>query len=792
MRDVTVSCRVYLALLALCLATDSGDSCCALSNRGCINCLCSPLRHPRLLRELFMTGRRSLSLPQGQFMLIANADGAGECKSGAQLCAVPDSLLVPSHPASSHTQTLTSYHRLSPAILLTRFTSLYSSLPATGPFSRVDVLLEAANSPHAPSPAKQSKTKKTSKSEGNPSTLSGNSNSSAMSSGTANPPGRKSAYQGPKISMACFSCRSSKTRCSGTQPCNRCDLKRMDCHYPLRDGRTANRTSLQTLSTVSSMTPSSQSGTPVPPPLPHILPHNHSVYEPGPMQRFNQVFAYSNSSSPVGYRNANSASSATPSVFGHQVPVPQLSSSSSTRPLLHTSLSAAQHHFPKPPPSQSPRLQQGSQQQRSPSTQDAESPAYRPSSGGSTTSRTHTHLPLNSTANAKRTASKSPEQFHYFPSIERTDRLSASHPAGAGRKNDRPMTTGGQYGYAKPANVKEEERYNGEGGGGRDRSHSFPHPVPSHLRDYVPGLLPPPIPSSSLSPLLGPQRNGEGHDPERFQEGSLKMRDSNALQLKDHRRPANAHPEASAFSESEPVYKPETHEQHQGLPYPSSSAYLPFSFGASQHRFSPHPPTISPHHIRHNGYVPQNAGPSVNGPAAKAVVKQESEEASPEMDELSESPAAFEKSDLTDAASDMERSSRTSPPSTAGTSLSMSLQSASMPGSKADTPNSLHNVVGPAYLHRHNALPSILGMKGLPDALLPWRELLGQAGIPDLETLKSEIPFEAVKRYVDCLAESWPDILPTFTKRFQLRYAIEDALMRACSDAPMTAVEQCN
>lgn len=142
----------------------------------------------------------------------------------------------------------------------------------TGPFSRVDELLEAAASPSSDSTSsqlnKQVKMKKLPKSNTSDtkdsrssilynsapasiSTASSSSNNNATTgegttgttTPTTAPPTRKSAYQGPKISMACYSCRSSKTRCSGTQPCNRCDLKKMQCSYPLRDGRTANRTS---------------------------------------------------------------------------------------------------------------------------------------------------------------------------------------------------------------------------------------------------------------------------------------------------------------------------------------------------------------------------------------------------------------------------------------------------------------------------------------------------------------------------------------------------------------------
>lgn len=158
--------------------------------------------------------------------------------------------------------------------------SLYSNNNDTGPFSRVDELLEAAASPSSHSPAtsssiqsnKPSKVKKSSSSRdihtvsssikdtrdsslyNSTSSASGSTNNSATPANSTNQGDitakpavvsapRKSAYQGPKISMACYSCRSSKTRCSGTQPCNRCELKRMECSYPLRDGRTANRNS---------------------------------------------------------------------------------------------------------------------------------------------------------------------------------------------------------------------------------------------------------------------------------------------------------------------------------------------------------------------------------------------------------------------------------------------------------------------------------------------------------------------------------------------------------------------
>lgn len=496
--------------------------------------------------------------------------------------------------------------------------------------------------------------------------------------------------------------------------------------------------------------------------LPSVLPQSGG-YEPGPMQRFNQAFAYSNSSSPIVYRNAHSPTVATasrtaPSVFAHQAPSSASSSRQAPFTSVHDSFST-QHQFPRPHPSQASSQQQ-SQPRTSPSdhSQEADSGTYRPSSGGSTTSRTHMSLPLNTTG--MKSSSKSPEEFHYFSSIDRADRLSASHPSSSrasdgnggqvAKKNERPATAGAPNGYGKTFNAKEDEnRYNSTAG--RDRSRSFPHPVPLHLRDYVPGLLPS-LSSSVGSSALGLARDvnmEEGHSPDhRFLEGTSKMKDTNALQLKEHRRPANAHPEASAFGECDPAYKSQQQQEQplrQGLPYPSSSAYLPFTFGVPHHRFSPHQPSLSPHHLRQqNGYA---SAPSMT---VKSVVKQESEEASPRIDELSESPATFERSELTDAASDLERSSRTSPPSTAGTSLSLSLQSSTNSARKADVNLDL---VGPAYLHRNNILPSILGTKSLPDTLLPWGELLRQAGIPDLETLKAEIPFEAVKRYVDCLAE---------------------------------------
>lgn len=503
-----------------------------------------------------------------------------------------------------------------------------------------------------------------------------------------------------------------------------------------------------------------------------------STYDNGPMQRFNQAFALQTNATRNSHGlppipssvNSSSAKLPPPSVFAHQTPARTPATESTPAP----SSLPSQHQFPRPPQSTQ------AAQRSSPNSQEpVDTVGYRPSSGtstsGSTTSRTHTSLPLNGT---KQSTSRSPEEFHYVSTVaDPQARLSASHPHSyanghpSSSASGRPATAGAGV-SVKSFHLSANGDQNTANG--RDRSHSFPHPVPAHLKDYV-LPLPPLMGSTPTSPVPSAVKgvNEDEHEPERFLEGTSKMRDSNALQLKEHRRPPNAHPESSAFGESEPVYKPQT----QGLPYPSSSAYLPFSYSAHYpSRWSPLHSSLQSHHLRTNPVA-----------TVSKHVKQESEEASPKIDELSSSSATFERSEMTDATSETDARdtiSRTSPPSTAGTSLSSSLHPSYTHGSKVDTPGSNPNLVGPAYLHSNNMLPPILGCRALPDTLLPWKALLSQAGIPDLETLKAEIPFEAVKRYVDCLAESWPDVLPTFTKRFQLRYAIEDALTRACRDTP--------
>lgn len=466
------------------------------------------------------------------------------------------------------------------------------------------------------------------------------------------------------------------------------------------------------------------------------------------MQRFNQAFALSSTSSNSRHsNNSPGATYTTPSVFQHQPPPSRSHATHS-----HDVPASSRHSFPHP---------QHASQRTSPNAGETDVQGHkRPSTGGSTTSRTHMSLPLN--GNTSQSPSISPEEApprlstsypHFYPSHPH-DTMNSGRPATAGASQSK---------FSKSLNVKEEN--DGGHSSSRDRSHSFPRPVPSYLKDYVlplPSLRNTPLASPVMQPhdRIGQIEEGDAHhhEPEQFREGTSKMKETNALQLKEHRRPMNAHPESSAFSEAEPSYKNGSNDNNsktsalssiQGLPYPSSSAYLPFSL--QQHRFSPHfSNSISPHHVRgEDAYY------------AHAAVKLEAE-LSPKIDELSSSAAAtpFEQ-DTSRTEEDTYNSevdrSRTSPPSTASTGLTSLQSSIYGGGSKPDTPTNnaglVNNVVGPAYLHSNNLLPPIMGNRALPDTLLPWRALLLQAGIPDLETLKSEIPFEAVKRYVDCLAE---------------------------------------
>lgn len=355
-------------------------------------------------------------------------------------------------------------------------------------------------------------------------------------------------------------------------------------------------------------------------------------------------------------------------------------------------------------------------------------------------------LPLGGNGNTGK-SSISPE-YH-------SPRLSSSYPRfhhqdhhNGQEDHGRPATAGASQYTSTSARIKMEEGHHHS----RDRSHSYPHPVPSYLKDYtlpLPSLRNTPL----ASPVIGSESGSEyqGPGPEKFLEGSSSITERNALQLKDHRRPVNAHPESNAFSESDPIYKQSPRalqrQQGSGLPYPASSAYLPFSL--QQHRYSPLFSSSSSsfslqHHLRGEDAYNSHA----------TVVKREAE-SSPRIDELSGSPGDATPFEHNQSRTDEELynseadRSRTSPPSiasTAATSLTSSLYGE---GNKAGT-----YAVGPAYSHTNSLLPSILGSnRALPDALIPWKGLLQQAGIPDLETLKSEIPFEAVKRYVDCLAE---------------------------------------